>query len=529
MDAWTAGRRDKTLESRTRLYEPGAVSFGAELDFGAAGHAVSDTLRHRLYDLSLEVVPYAGGYAVVQAYELVAAVVPTLSQIRPALLDRLHAEQDAADEARARAAYAADPARYKGGNVIHYSRLMCPQPELIDVPLTKQEVRAYYRDHLADYASPERFRVRQILVAAPDGDAAADAKARERAQGLLARVRRGEDLGALALRFSDDERTRDDAGDLGYRSAGELPPDLQRVASSLKVGQVSDLVRSSDGYHILQLTEHVPEMAEPLAYVYTTVGTDAAVQKAQAMARHMADSLSQVIRTPEQGRAVAAKLGFDIEPLQHRPGDRGYGANLIPMAERLERLKPGEMYPGSEFFIGIGAAVMWVDSIAPPRGYRLESALVEYRRRAAEGSLAAKQAELDSLLRAGWSLDSLGSLWGGLLRVSRYARHGAIAGLGARAEIDSLVFGTGGAPALAANQTSGWLMLPDAAVRVRVDDRRDPGPAEIAQTIGQYRGLVLEYRLQDEIKTMKQRFPVRILDQTLRDETLPPLPPRPEL
>src|SRR5262249_12616798 len=220
-------------------------------------------------------------------------------------------------------------------------------------------------------------------------------------------VHSGEDFGELARRVTDDDRTRDDGGDLGYRSVGELAPEVQHVVFNLKVGQVSGVFRATDGYHIAQLVEHVPEQAEPLAWVYTAVGADAALKKAQALAREQADSLAQVIRGPRQGQDVANRLKLEIEQFRHRPGDRGYPPEQIRMVQRLERMKPGEVYPGSEFFIGIGAAVMWVDSIAPPHLQSWDQAstpyVVEYRRRMSQGAALAKQAEIDSLMRVGWS------------------------------------------------------------------------------------------------------------------------------
>jgi hypothetical protein len=71
--------------------------------------------------------------------------------------------------------------------------------------------------------------------------------------------------------------------------------------------------------------------------------------------------------------------------------------------------------------------------------------------------------------------------------------------------------------------------LPDAVVRVRPGERGRPTPAQIAQRVESDRRLLLEYRLLDEFKAMKQRYPVRIHDETLRDVALPPLPPAPVL
>ncbi len=532
-DAWNRGQQDAGAEHQAVVKDLGVVPYGSRYDVGPASAAVSDSLRRRLYDKRIEIVPFEGGYAVAQAYQLVEQVVPTFDQVAGTLLDRLHAQQEDAEIARARTLYERDPSRYLTGRMIYYSRMWLRQPEIIDVPLTHEEVESWYRTHLAQYASPEKFRVRQILVQVPPDDAGADARARERAAAIVKRARGGEDFGDLARKESDDDHTREDGGDLSWRSRGELDPALENAAFRLKVGQVSDPVRTPDGYHILQVTDHVAEQAEPLAWVYTTVGTDAAVDKAGRLSRRMADSLYQTIRSPAQARAVAARLGLEIEEFHHVPGDRQMPEERIPMAERLERLKPGEMYPGIEYFVGQGAAVMWVDSIAAPHLPIWTQAegpvLEEYRRRMGQAALQAKQAEMDSLFHAGWSFDSLAALWGGADHEGKLVRRQGLKGFGDPAVIDSLVFGDRGAPPLQVGQVSGWFDIGGAVGRLRLNGRHEPSAEEIQRRIAEDRGLVQEYRLQDELKSMRQRYPVTILDPTLREATLPPLPPMPEL
>jgi hypothetical protein len=115
------------------------------------------------------------------------------------------------------------------------------------------------------------------------------------------------------------------------------------------------------------------------------------------------------------------------------------------------------------------------------------------------------------------------------MHVDEYTRGKGLEGFGGASEIDSLVFGMAGQPALEPGRTSGWVDLPDAIVRVRPGTRGRPSPAQVAQRAESDRRLLLEYRLQDAFKAMKQRFPVRIHDEALREVALPPLPPAPVL
>jgi foldase protein PrsA len=79
------------------------------------------------------------------------------------------------------------------------------------------------------------------------------------AQTALAQIKQGQKFEAVAKKFSEDESTRDKGGDLGFLPQGAMPPSFDQIAFSLKVGQVSDLVRSEFGFHIIQVVEIDPQ------------------------------------------------------------------------------------------------------------------------------------------------------------------------------------------------------------------------------------------------------------------------------
>ncbi len=130
--------------------------------------------------------------------------------------------------------------------------------------LTEAEARELYDKYPAEFDQPERRRVSHILMrVAADASAADREAARARAQALVARIRAGEDFAELAAAHSEDEATRDRGGDRGYSTRGVIMgPDSDpfgNVAFAMQtVGDASDVVATTDGYHIIKLTGHEP-------------------------------------------------------------------------------------------------------------------------------------------------------------------------------------------------------------------------------------------------------------------------------
>lgn len=124
-----------------------------------------------------------------------------------------------------------------------------------DVRVSPESVAEFYERHREEFRHPEQVRVRHILVAVPAKASARQwERARERAEAIKGRVEAGEDFARLAQLESADPSTTKEGGDLGWVGRGELQEDFERVAFSLDVGKVSAPVRTSLGYHIVQVT-----------------------------------------------------------------------------------------------------------------------------------------------------------------------------------------------------------------------------------------------------------------------------------
>jgi parvulin-like peptidyl-prolyl isomerase len=126
------------------------------------------------------------------------------------------------------------------------------------VKVSEAEMQAFYRDHPEYFHRREQVRVRQIMVAFDDkGDAADRGEALLRIQKIQDKIKQGGNFAALALDYSEDNR-RTRGGDLGYLQRDQMLKPFADAAFSLKPGQVSDIVETRLGYHLIKMVDRIP-------------------------------------------------------------------------------------------------------------------------------------------------------------------------------------------------------------------------------------------------------------------------------
>jgi len=133
------------------------------------------------------------------------------------------------------------------------------------VTIPQSEVVAYYKSHPEEFqVTKERFRLAQILIAVPTNATPAQiAAAKAKAEEVRAKAVKGENFGALALQYSDDD-SKSKGGELGYFGPDEIQPQISAAVKNLKPGDISPVVRSEFGFHILELEEHEKPGLQPL-------------------------------------------------------------------------------------------------------------------------------------------------------------------------------------------------------------------------------------------------------------------------
>ncbi|MFJ8514205.1 peptidylprolyl isomerase [Lysinibacillus xylanilyticus] len=135
------------------------------------------------------------------------------------------------------------------------------------IEISDEEVAQYFEDNKDSYGQKEQVVASHILL---EDEAAA--------KDVLAKVKAGEDFSELAKTYSIDSSTNEAGGEIGYISRGQMDEKFEEAAFGLEKGSVSDIVQTSEGYHIIKVTEKVPEEVAVLEdvkdEVYETVLED---------------------------------------------------------------------------------------------------------------------------------------------------------------------------------------------------------------------------------------------------------------
>ena len=186
-----------------------------------------------------------------------------------------------------------------------------------DVQVTSDDLRTYYDQHRDQYRMPEQVEVSHILIKTPlpgpDGkvDEKGVAEARHRAEDLLQQLKSGAKLEDLAKKYSEDTGSAKQGGSLGWIGKGQTVPEFEKTAFSLSKGQMSDLVKSSYGFHIIRVDDKREAHVRTLDEVKPEIEPVIKHQKGQQIAQKKADALMKQARTLGLD-AAAATLGVPV-------------------------------------------------------------------------------------------------------------------------------------------------------------------------------------------------------------------------
>lgn len=184
------------------------------------------------------------------------------------------------------------------------------------VTVTDEDIKKYYEQNAARYKTDEQRRASHILVkAAKDAPAAEKAAAKAKAEKLLAEVRKNpNDFAKVAKANSDDPGSAERGGDLDFFGKGMMVKPFEDTAYALKEGEISGVVESDFGFHIIKVTAIRPASTRPLAEVKTNIEEEIRRTEAGKKFASMVETFSNMVyEQPDSLKPVADKLGLKID------------------------------------------------------------------------------------------------------------------------------------------------------------------------------------------------------------------------
>lgn len=190
------------------------------------------------------------------------------------------------------------------------------------VTVTDAEIQAQYQSNIATYSTPEQVHVRHILLKTEGKD---DATVKAAAEGILAKAKApGADFAKLATQYTEDEGSKDKGGEYEF-GRGQMVKEFEDASFGLKPDEISGLVKSEFGYHIIKLLDKRDATVKTLAEVKPQIDDQLRWTKAQTEAQKINDEVAPSIKTPADLDRIAQARGLVV-------GDSGLFARDEPLA-----------------------------------------------------------------------------------------------------------------------------------------------------------------------------------------------------
>lgn len=416
-------------------------------------------------------------YAVLTSDDLSKTINPTDAELQAFFKANTTRYANAIPEARKISYIAFDASNLPGG-----------KPQVTDA-----EMEAYYNQHKDQYTVKDQVKVRHILIQVPAGASPAiDAAAKAKAEGILKQIRGGADFAELAKKYSDDPGSKDQGGELGYLQHGATVPEFDKAAFSLQPGQVSDVIKTQFGYHILKVEDKQTAHVKPFTEVKAEIEPLLVQQKVGQSEQNFAQQLAS-----EAGKAGLAKTAADHH-LQVVTTD------YLPQGSIIAGLPDGSAMLAKAFTTAKGAtpqfastgegfAVFQVDDVkaahAPDFAEYKSHILDDYRQQQIPQLLASKTNALADRAHVLNNLKQAAKEFGATVKTSdMVGRDAQVPDLGAMSGPGAVAF------SLDNGQISKAINTGQNGIVLSIDDKQEPTPEEVAKNFDETRDKLLSQR-----------------------------------
>jgi len=183
------------------------------------------------------------------------------------------------------------------------------------VAVSEESLQQRYEAQQINFRTPEQRQARHILLeVAADADSETEAAVRSAAEALLARLKQGEDFATLAAEASQDPGSAEQGGDLGWFGRGVMDPAFEETTFALQPGELSEPVRSSFGYHLIELQGVRGGEVKPFAQVREQLATELRREQADQHFYELAEQLATLTyEHPEALLPAAEQLELKLQ------------------------------------------------------------------------------------------------------------------------------------------------------------------------------------------------------------------------
>ena len=324
--------------------------------------------------------------------------------------------------------------------------IIADQAKVADtIQVTDAQILAYYNAHKDDYRTPERVHARHILLSTANKPKDEVPKIQAQAEALDKQLKAGADFAELAKKNSQDPGSAAKGGDLGWVSRGQMVKNFEDAVFTLAPNQISNVVSTEYGFHIIQVLEKQPAHLQTLDEVKPAIVATLKNQNVFDRMQELTDKAhAELVKAPQNAQQIATQLGLEFvdvpgfapgKPIAQLGNDQQVGAVL-------QSMKPGEV--SDVLQAGNKLAVAVVTATHPPHPAEFAEVENQVRQGYLQGEVsrivaekAAKAAEL--LKQNGGDLKAAAKAVGAEVKSTDFfSRSGAAEGLGSAALLSSV-------------------------------------------------------------------------------------------
>jgi peptidyl-prolyl cis-trans isomerase D len=305
------------------------------------------------------------------------------------------------------------------------------------IQVTDAQVQAYYNAHREEYRTPERVRARHILLSTANKPKDEVPKIQAQAEALLKQIKSGGNFEELAKKNSQDPGSAPKGGDLGWVSRGQMVKPFEDAVFTLKPNEISGVVTTEYGFHIIQVLEkqtaHLQTLDEVKPAIIATLKNQNVFDRMQELTDK---AHAELVKAPQNAQQIATQLNLEFVNLPaYIPGAPvSQLGNAPQLGPTVQSMKPGEV--SDVLQVGNRLAIAVVAGVHPAHPAELAEVESQVRQSYLQGEstrlVAEKSAKAAALLKEnGGDLNAAAKAVGGEVKsIDFFTRNGAAEGIG---------------------------------------------------------------------------------------------------